>query len=176
MSRKLKITIIIACVVAALLAATYWFLIKTLEPKIPEPKSDVPITYKIGWWGYQDDLVIDVLETKEIYSNLYLFNSKAVIEYRLKGTIKNKPMWKPYIKSVFLSERWLGNPENFKGNAGEVILTPVVGVKEDQAYTGERVSFDLKVQDYLQAGGWGTNTYLVKAQDKEQKIVLQQSK
>lgn len=154
----------------------FFLVAKGLQPEIPKPKSDVPITYKIGWWNYQKGLAVQSLTTEKIYASLNLMNAKAVIQYNIKGKLTHEKGWRPYIKSVFLSERWLKNPENFNGNTAEILIKPIVGIKKDELYNGKVVSFDIKVQDYLHSGGWGTNTYIIKAQNQQSVITLQQRK
>lgn len=175
MSKKLKIILAVICIVLMMLTVALFLVVKGLQPDIPKPKSDVPITYKIGWWNHQKGLAVQSLTTEKVYSSLNLMNSKAVIQYHIKGNLTHKKGWKPYIKSVFLSERWLKNPENFNGNTAEILIKPIVGIKKDELYNGEVVSF-IKVQDYLHSGGWGTNTYIVSAQNKKSVITLQQRK
>ena len=37
-----------------------------LSHRVPRPKSDADFTYKIGWWPYQDGLVVESLSTKVV--------------------------------------------------------------------------------------------------------------
>jgi len=47
----------------------------------PKPKSDVPITYKIGCCPYQETITVSDLRVKVVSNLLGLFNSRAVLEY-----------------------------------------------------------------------------------------------
>ena len=47
------------------------------EPR--KPKIEIPVTYNIGWWSYQDDLIIDSLKVEIVESELNLFNSKSLL-------------------------------------------------------------------------------------------------
>jgi hypothetical protein len=166
MSKIIAIILIVAG--SLILVAGFFFFIskKTLMAGMPKPVSDVKIVYKIGWWAYQDALRVEKLETKIIYGKLNLFNSRTLVEYGISGKLQYRKGWKPYIMSVFISERWMASP----GNRGEVRLVPVVGVKKDKNYNEEKVEFSVKVQDFLHSGGWGKNIYHITCQ-KEKKII-----
>jgi hypothetical protein len=43
--------------------------------RVPRPDSDVDFTYKIGWWPYQDRLVVNTLTVEVLDSKLYLFTA-----------------------------------------------------------------------------------------------------
>lgn len=176
MKKPIKITLYIIGVIGFLVAAVYFILIETVEPDLPNPKSDVPIEYKIGWWSNQKGLSVQTLETNVIFDQLNLFNSTALVEYRIQGTITNTQKWRPYIRAVHLSERWVSTPENFKIPTATIVLTPIVASKSDESYNGETIKFNIKIQDYLKSGGWGNNQYFVTSQTQESKIELHQRK
>jgi len=90
--------------------------------------------------------------------------------------MKYKNGWRPYIKSAFISERWISQPGNFKDNCADIQIIPIIGVKQDDKYTGELLEFKINIQDYLNTGGWGKNTYRISAQSHEDTIELQQNK
>lgn len=47
-----KIVGIVVGILIVLALMAYGVLWWVLAPKIPKPKSDVPIEYKIDWWAY----------------------------------------------------------------------------------------------------------------------------
>lgn len=176
MSKTIKIALIVLVLLACSAGIAFWVLIKSVEPEIPEPVSDVPVTYKIGWWSYQEQLKVDSLQTKLIYEKLNLFNSKAVIQYSIEGTISYKNGWRPYIKSVFISERWSRPPANFNGNLADISVIPIIGVESDDDYKGDEIPYSVNVQDYLSSGGWGMNKYIIKSQLQESIVEIRQRK
>lgn len=172
MNRKiLKISGIVVGAIILLALIGYGLLRWYLSPKIPNPKSDVPIEHKIDWWAYQEALTLDSFETKVIYDGLNLFNGTSVVEYNIRGSISYKNNWRPYIRSVHISERWEGINRSNK-RVGTIVVTPIIAVKNDELYTGEPIEFDLSVQDYLYSGGWGVNLYKVCSMDKQAEIEL----
>ncbi len=176
MSRKIfKIVGIVAGVLSVLALMAYGVLWWVLTPKIPKPKSDVPIEYKIDWWAYQEAVSLASLEATVIFDGLNLFNGTAVVEYRLKGTVSNNNNWRPYIRAVNISERWEGMNES-SARIGSIVITPIVAVKNDEGYAGESIDFDIKIQDYLESGGWGVNIYKIRSINKEATIELVQRK
>ena len=176
MSKSVKITLIIISILILITGVAYFVLVQSLEPDIPKPHSDVKVEYKIGWWAYQEALNVKDLNTEILYDRLNLFNSKALVQYTVSGSLMYKKGWRPYIKSAFISERWVSQPENFKGNYADIRVIPIVGVNEDDNYSGEILEFKINIQDYLNSGGWGKNTYKISSQSHEAIIELQQSK
>jgi hypothetical protein len=67
-------------------------------------------------------------------------------------------------------------PDSSGGNIGDILVTPIVGVKKDSFYNGEVVTFQVAVQDYLASGGWGLNQYSVTSGKVTDKIELRQRK
>jgi len=177
MSKSLKILVIITCVVFVILLAllaVYFILLKT---RIPKPKSDVEVVYKIGWNGYAGTVAVTSLETEVLYDSLTLFNTKALVQYTITGTVTNKAGWRPYIQAVHLSERWVPSSDSPDRNmAGDIQVLPIAGVEKDESYQGETLKFSVKVQDYLTTGGWGENIYHVSSFDWKDRIVLFQKK
>lgn len=49
-------------------------------------------------------------------------------------------------------------------------------MKSDEGYTGESIDFDITIQDYLKAGGWGVSIYKISSINKEAEIELVQRK
>ena len=168
--------IAISCItVIVLILVGYFGWRWHLLAKIPRPRSDVPIEYKIGWWPHQHVINLNGLETRIIFDRLTLLNSTSVVEYRLTGKLTYREQQRPYIKSVHISERW-ERVDMEQGNVAAITVTPVVAIREDKSYSGEPVEFDLAVQDYLQSGGWGENHYQVSSFGRHAEIVLWQRK
>ena len=176
MSKPIKIALISLCALIFAAAIAFYILVKSVEPNIPEPISDVPIEYKIGWWSAQKGLVIEKIETEVLFKGLNLFNSKALVEYTISGHITYSNGWKPHIKSVYLSERWLPPSEDVKIPTGDIQIIPIVASNKDENYMGEKVNFSIKIQDYLNTGGWGNNVYKVTSLSQENVIELKQRK
>ena len=176
MNRKIfKIAGIVVGALILLALMAYGILWWAVTPKIPSPKSDVPIEYKIAWWAYQEAVLLDSLDAKVTFDGLNLFNGTAVVEYRLKGNVSYKSSWRPYIKAVNISERWEGVNEN-SDRLGSIVVTPIVAVENDEGYSGESIDFDIVVQDYLDSGGWGANIYQIQSLNKKVEIELVQRK
>lgn len=145
--------------------------------KLPKLRSDVPIEHKIGWYSSsQNGLSVRNLEAQIVFDKLNLFNSTAVVEYRMEGTLTNRPQRRPYIKSVHISERWESPLDGSQPPTATVIVTPIVTTKTDESYKGEVIRFNIKVQDYLKSGGWGLNQYLISSQTQEARVELYQRK
>jgi hypothetical protein len=174
---KIVLTIlIVAGILIFIMGISFFFLKKILGFGPPKPKSDVKIVYKIAWWAYQKCLTVDKLETKVLNNKLNLFNSRALVEYSISGNLKYRKGWKPFIKSVFISERWMPPRQNSPGYRGDIQLIPLVGVKQDDNYNEEKTQFTVKVQDYLHSGGWGKNIYYITSQKEKKILELQQLK
>ena len=173
--KMLKIIGIIIGSIVTLAVVGYSLLWWYLSPKIPKPVSDVPIEYKIDWWAYQERLTLKELKTKVVFDGLNLFNGTSVVEYNLTGSVSYKNNWRPYIKSVHISERWEPTNEN-SNRVATIAITPIVAVERDESYTGTAIEFDLSIQDYLKSGGWGVNLYKVSSMNRKAEIKLVQRK
>src|SRR5687768_16662817 len=101
-----------------------------------EPKNQTEITYNIGWWSHQGGLTIDKLEIEVVDSRLNLFNNRSLISYTIEGKMTDDKNWEPYLKKIHISERF---PTDSSRRTGMIELTPVVGVKENNEYTGSLV-------------------------------------
>lgn len=190
---------IIVIVVGLFLTSRYWIgLFLDTEPR--EPKYEIPITYNIGWWSYQEALNIDTFEVKLIDSRLNLFNSYSLINYRIKGRlILYKNNWEPFIDKIHISERVIKTDTidtdsssimTFSLNKdtvqiGEVSikpeaiieLTPIIKVKENNSYkAGHAIEFDLTNEHKIQSLDWGDNYLLIKCEKFDFLLRLQQRK
>ena len=97
MKKTLKILIGIILIILFILSGIYLYItdfgkkgILSNEPR--NPKMEVPITYNISWWSYQEDLTIENLEVNIIESKLNLFNSKSLISYTIKGKLNHSAL------------------------------------------------------------------------------------
>jgi hypothetical protein len=190
---------IIIIVVVLFLTTRYWLGL-FLDRKPREPKNEIPITFNIGWWSYQESLHIDAFEVKMIDNPLNLFNSHSLINYRIKGRlIHHKNNWEPFIDKIHISERVIktdtidtdsSNVMTFDLNKDteqieevninpEAIfeLTPIIKVKENKSYkAGQPIEFDLTNEHKIQSLHWGNNYIMIKCGQYEYPLVLQQRK
>ncbi len=165
-----------------LLVLAYYFLLPKLlfaslstEPR--NPKVEVIETHTIGWWSKQEALSIDTFEANIVDSKLNLFNSKSLISYRIKGNLKYKKGWRPYIKEIHLSERFLTNTTDSINNPDAMIeITPVIGAKDDESYNGEKIEFDITNEKKMNSFHWGNNRVRFKCLESINDIVLSQRK
>ncbi len=125
-----RILFIIIILLATIAFGTLWWY---TSPKIPRLKSDVPIEYRIGWWAYQEAVKLDELDSNIVFGNLSLFNSTSIVEFKLKGTLIYKNSWRPYIKSVHITERWVSTSKQYR--VGNIFITPIIAVKNDDTYS-----------------------------------------
>ena len=141
MKKSIKIFAIIIITIILFIVCVYLYItdfgregILSNEPR--KPKTEIPITYNIGWWSYQDDLIIDSLKVEIIESNLNLFNSKSLISYSVYGKMKfDDGRWEPNIENVHLSERI----EKDSLNSRIIEITPIISVTEkDNQISGIR--------------------------------------
>lgn len=180
MKRILKITgIIFILIIVALLSAYLYstdFGRKGILSKEPRtPGIEIPVSYNIGWWAHQDDLIIDSLKIKIIESNLSLFNSKSLVSYKVSGRINYQGHWKPRIKEVHVSERL--ERDSVQKIIGRIIeLTPIVSVEEDNKVNSGVEKFEFKNEQTIASNGWELNLIKFVCGKKEQIIQLRQKK
>ena len=145
-----------------------------LSNETKKTKTEIPITYNIGWWSYQSGLIINDLDVKIVESNLNLFSSKSLISYKIKGHIKFDGKWKPYIKEVHISERLNKKDPNLFYRTIE--LTPIVGVKKNKKLNGSKVSFEFTNEHIITSTNWGLNKLKIVCENKEKVIDFFQGK
>ena len=151
-----------------------------------EPKNEIAVTSEIGWWAYQDELHVDSFTVKTIESKLNLFNSESLISYTAKGVLTGKKGWKPFIEKVHVSQRFIRefnrkfHPYLDKDmvNFPEALIeiTPIVGVKEDKKYNGEKTLYKFTNELKLNSFHWGDNWLRIQCREKHEDIILQQRK
>jgi len=179
MKKILKIIFRIILFVILILVGIYLYLtdfgrkgILSNEPR--NPRIEIPITYNISWWSYQEDLSIENLEVNIVESKLNLFNSKSLISYKIKGRIKYDGHWIPSIKEVHISERI--NKDSTQNINRIIEFTPIVKVEENKFKNGGTEYFEFKNEHTITSGNWGWNRIKFICRNKEQIIELRQTK
>lgn len=196
MNRKLLIVLvsIFVVIIGVILTANFWLSL-ILDTRVREPKVETPITYNIGWWAYQEALLVDSFSVKTVESKLSLFNSFSLIEYNLKGQLVVKTNgFKPFVEKIHISERLVLNDtiynDTLKLVKGDRVIgsiefspqaiieiTPIIDVKKSKfVKVGDIVQFDITNEHKIQSLDWGYNYYLIKCDTVEIPLVLQQVK
>lgn len=141
------------------------------EPR--KPKIEIPVTYNIGWWSYQDDLIIDSLKVEIVESELNLFNSKSLVSYSVYGKMKfDDGYWEPNIENIHLSERI--EKDSLKNRIIEI--TPIISVSEKDNKKGGIKKFNFKNEHTIISNGWGNNRIKFSCGNEKQIITLHQRK
>lgn len=174
----LKILAIIISVLFVIILVSYLYLTEFGRRELftgARTKADleVPVTYNIGWWAYQDALSIDSMNIKIEESRLHLFNSKSLISYTIIGSLKHEH-WMPMIKEVHISERL--NSDTTLNYDRIIELTPIVKVDVDQKNEEEIIRFNFKNEHIINSNAWGLNRVKFVCGTKEQIIELYQRK
>ncbi|HEY4784934.1 MAG TPA: hypothetical protein VIH57_02745, partial [Bacteroidales bacterium] len=159
-----------------------YYFDKKFHPR--EPKNEIDVTYNVGWWAYQNSMQIDSFKVELIDSRLNLFNSFSLIRYTIYGELSKNGNWRPYIDKVHISERFIRKYDRdlhpyLDGdtvNIPEAIIeiTPIVKVKADNVYKGERIPF--KITNELKIGSfhWGNNWLRLQCDTIKRDIILRQ--
>lgn len=151
-----------------------------------EPKTETKVTSDIGWWAYQDELQVDSFKTKIIESKLNLFNSESLISYTTTGFLTGKQGWKPVIKKVHMSQRFIRefnrklhpylDKDSFELPEALIEITPIVEVTEDKNYNGEKIAYKFTNELKVNSFHWGGNRLRIQCREKHDDIILQQRK
>jgi hypothetical protein len=152
--------------------AAMWFL----RPTIPKPRSDIPITADIGWWAYQDGLVINSLAAEAVDPKLNLFNDRFLIRYRVSGTVTYRNGWRPKLVKAQITSRLVSRRADQQPSIADVVLVPVVEVTQDSAYSQQPVPFAVTIEQIVQTMDWGVNRYDVHCLNQTANVSVQQSK
>ncbi len=137
-----------------------------VKNRIPELISDVPVVRELPSLAYTKSLDVQEIHAKVIQNRTNLFNSVAVVEYRIKGQIQGSAGWRPYIKNFMVGKRWsVDHPP-----VGHIYLQPEISTKRSRGYIEESIDFDVTLQDTIKSGGWGKNNYTVYAGSKKSKF------
>jgi len=177
LKKIIKILAIVILTIILFLACAYLYLtdfgrkgILSNEPG--KPKIEIPVTYNIGWWPYQNDLTIDSLKIEIVESKLNLFNSKSLVSYSIYGKMKFDGNWEPKIESVHLSERI----ENDTLKNRIIEITPIISVTENDKLKDGIKKFNFKNEHTIISNSWGNNKIKFICENKEQIIELRQRK
>jgi len=190
MRRRNKILIWIGIIFLLLIGAYYLVLpriignILFVEPR--DPKLEISETNEIGWWSYQESIKVDSFQVKFVESKLNLFNSKSLIEYTVKGKLSNDIHWRPSIKKIHISQRFLRrydrdlhpylDSDTTKIPEAIIEITPVIKVTNDDNYNGEEIEFEFTNELKLESFHWGNNWVRFQCTDKQQDLILKQRK
>ena len=142
------------------------------EPR--NPRLEIPVTYNIGWWSDQKALSIDSLKIDIVESQLSLFNSKSLVEYKVFGHLKYEGQWQPIIKEVHISERI--NLDTTLHCERIIEITPVIMNKENSKVHVATNKFEFKNEHTITSNQWGINRIKFICGQMEETIEIQQFK
>jgi hypothetical protein len=167
----------------------------TFSPNPERPKLEIPVTYNIGWWSYQEALSIDSLNIEIVERKLNLFNGKSIISYKVSGLlnyegswqprVNYEGYWQPYIKEVHISERLNSDAPLYYDGIAEITplhfdrvieITPIIGVKRNKGANDGSEKFEFKNEHIINSSQWGINRIKFVCGQKEQIIELYQGK
>ncbi len=134
-------------------------------------RADVKIVRTVASWPYQKDMVIDAFDVRVVEAHLNLFNDLALVEYDITGRMTGSNRWKPFIRSLFVSQRVTDD-----GKAGDFEVIPVVSVKKVAGYLGGEEHFHIIVQEVVQSLQWGPIRYDVRCGGRSSVFTLIQQK
>jgi len=179
MKKALKILGIIFLVITLFIGGAYLYLtdlgknnILSTGPR--SPKNEIPITYNIGWWDYQNDLIINEFNINIVESKLSLFNSKSLISYKIVGKINYSGKWKPNINLIHISERI--NKDTTQNYQIIIEITPIVNITKDEKLNGGIENFEIINEHIIQSVNWGENRIKFVCENKDTIIMLAQRK
>jgi len=151
-------------------------LIALLLAAAPLRADSASVTYRVGWWPYQDALVVTGFHVEITDQSLGLLKTEASVRVHITGTVTDaKGQWKPAVRQVHVSERFVPSA-NAMDRVARVELTPIVDEDEDSSYKGTAIPFDITFDYKLHTFRWGTNQFTFVLLGKEQHVELQQSK
>lgn len=179
MKKVFKVSIVIVFSILFLLLSVYLYLTdfgyRDLLTGAPlKAKHELPITYSIDWWAYQDSLAIDRLDVNIKESNLNIFNSTSLISYQIIGRISFFHSLL-MVKEVHISER-INNDTTL--NCDRIIeLTPIVeSIGDRDEGKHDILNFNIQNEHLIKSNHWGINRIKFICGDKEQIIELRQTK
>ena len=125
-------------------------------------KSDVPVTSRIGWRPYQEHLTVRELAIRVLEPELHVLNTDALTEFTVSGRLSphfhGDSRWRPFIESLYISERFAGENGSM---VGDILVVPVVGIRCDKSYDNQPVEFSVTVQHKISSYRWDRNRYRV---------------
>lgn len=162
-----KLWIIIGILMIAMLIVVYGYVRKMYF----FPHSDFPVTNHIGWWAYQDNLIITGVDCDVPEVRFGLFNTgEALIRLHIKGEVSTPhDKWKPYVEKIHISERFVTGENSPSANFN---ITPIIGAEENATYNNEAVPFEVKIEYVIRAYKWGDNKYIFQCGNITREITL----
>ncbi|WP_350293270.1 hypothetical protein [uncultured Croceitalea sp.] len=192
MKKRLIFGLIISIIV---IIGVIYFLGFGLGFNTRHARTEIPVTYKVGWWSNQKALTVTNLKVTIVESKLSMFNNHSIISYEIKGKLSlPRGTWQPYIEEVHICERNIqlsseghiatnksiaNTKETWDESNPQVIIeiTPIVDTKKSNSYNaGDVIDFSFKNEHKIQSLWWGKNYYKIKCGDFEKVIVLDQNK
>lgn len=143
-----------------------------IEPR--KARTEIPVTYQVGWWSSQYNLVIDSFRVEIVESNLNLFNDKSLFAYSVFGRLKNQKHITASIKEVHLSER-LNQDSTIKIDR-IVEITPIVSIDVAKNRQAGEQPFHFRNELNVTSGFWGGNSIKFVCGNKEQVVEFRQRK
>ena len=137
-------------------------------------KTQVPVTYKLGWWAKNSNLKVESFEVKIVESNLNLFNITAKVAYTITGTMNANAGWEPYIGSVHVNERFDQTDSTKK--IAIVTFTPVMNTKKNKNQKGGLTKFTFTNEHLITSYQWGENKFRFVCGDFMTELKLDQKK
>ena len=172
----------ILIVLLALLAGGFYaarFVMAYGFGKFPAPvvRSDVPVTTDIDWWGNDECLTVTNFNAKKIGDvSRGMLNAKQqfVIEYHIVGTLEHDGNFRPYVDSVFISDRFdiAENGDRYV----DVLVHPRIDLQHDESYNGDSIPFDIRVQRRYRTYQWGPNEFRAKCAGHDSIATAHQAK
>ncbi|MCQ0113127.1 hypothetical protein [Zhouia amylolytica] len=190
MRRRNKVLVWTGIILLLLVGAYYLVLPRILggilssEPR--NPKLEISETSEIGWWAYQESLKVDSFTVQFVESKLNLFNNKSLIQYTVKGKLSHNGHWKPSIKNIHVSQRFLRqynrelhpfhDSDTTKIPEAMIEITPVIEITDDDNYNGEEIEIEFTNELKLESFHWGNNWVRFQCGNKSQDLILKQRK
>lgn len=181
--RLLIVGLVAALGLLGFVGLTLWRLHERFNLRPRAPVSDVPLTTELGFWARAEPPRIERFEVTVLDAPLHLVNSRALVGFRLRGTMTGRPGWRPVIGAVHLTQRpgparpGDHQPQDTRRPVrGDILLMPIVESVGDDTYRGAPVPFDVRVEDLVNTMGWGRNHYTARAGDIAVDFVLLQGK
>ena len=147
--------------------------------KFPSPAilADVPVTTDVDWWAHDECLTVTSFNAKTVGTvSRGMLNAKQqfVIEYRIVGTLQHDGNFRPFIDSVFISDRF-GESENGDRYV-DVLVQPRIDLRHDESYNGVPIPVDIRVQRRYRTYQWGQNEFHAKCDGHESTATAHQAK
>jgi len=137
-------------------------------------KTQVPVTYKLGWWAKNANLKVESFEVKILENALNVENTTAKVAYTITGTMKANAGWEPYVGSVHVSEHYEKTDSTNKVAVLE--FTPVMNTKKNKKQAAGNTRFKFTNEHLLNSYQWGINTFRFVCGDFVTELKLDQKK